>query len=685
MHFNFLNNATIIESALQGTYDPALVMLSLVVASIASYSAFTLTKKINIETHNIPLNWLILGAVTQGMGIWAMHFIGMLAFQLPITITVNYDPWITVISIIPAILASFVVFLTSRNQSNILVNSIYMGLGIGTMHYIGMSGLIMNAIMLYDPVIFIISIFIAILLVYIALRLKLWAEKNSNSLDLFDNHFIIASTVMGLAIAATHYSAMFATFYFPGNNIPINDMTISPETLAWSIGTATTVIILSLLTATRISHRFETLKINQQNDARLNSIIDNTSEGIISIDENGLIEIFNHGAEKIFGYQQNEMIGKNTSILLTPEEKSHHDTYIRQSNLHAPRILNKNRDLQGQKKDGAIFPVEINLSPINYHNNNGFVAIIRDITERKRIEKELILAKEQAESSSKAKMKFISHMSHELRTPLNSILGFSQIMMLDEKEPPSDWQKNNLEKIGLAGDHLLKLINNILDLSSIESGHIKLNITSININELISEGITNIKPELDKYQLTLKEITHECNDIYVRADHLRLKQILLNVLSNACKYNKQEGLITIDCENINNNSIRINKKGIASKIAKLYFNLSLLIFMLFSHSFIVPLTSLFHNVDHPFFSKLCPVGEGPFHGVSVCTGKAKTGIVKRVGHADDLFFKLPVGSDRNALAVSQITVNQYQQKDKSLNRLPVHFFCSFPLSLVDCF
>ena len=177
----------------------------------------------------------------------------------------------------------------------------------------------------------------------------------------------------------------------------------------------------------------------------------------------------------------------------------------------------------GQRKNGSHFPVEINISPINYQGKEGFVAFLRDITERKRIENELITAKEKAELSSIAKMEFISHMSHELRTPLNAILGFSQIMMLDEKEPPSEWQKENLKTIGSAGDHLLELINNILDLSSIESGHIELDITSININELLNECTSLIKPELDRYQLTLKKVSDECTDVFVRADKLRLR------------------------------------------------------------------------------------------------------------------------------------------------------------------
>ena len=126
MHFNFLDTTTALTTALQGTYDPVLVMLSLVIASIASYSAFILTKKIDLDKQNIQLSWLVSGAITQGMGIWAMHFIGMLAFKLPVTITVNYNPWITAVSVIPAILASFIVFLTSRRQSNLLVNSIFM-------------------------------------------------------------------------------------------------------------------------------------------------------------------------------------------------------------------------------------------------------------------------------------------------------------------------------------------------------------------------------------------------------------------------------------------------------------------------------------------------------------------------------------------------------------------------------
>ena len=125
MHFSFLDNSVDLNTAIQGTYNPGLVLLSIFVACVASYAAFMLSEKINIERRAATRNqWLFFGALTQGLGIWAMHFIAMLAFSLPVD--VNYDLLITVISIVPAILASFVVLLTSidRKKKNISQNAV---------------------------------------------------------------------------------------------------------------------------------------------------------------------------------------------------------------------------------------------------------------------------------------------------------------------------------------------------------------------------------------------------------------------------------------------------------------------------------------------------------------------------------------------------------------------------------
>ena len=182
------------------------------------------------------------------------------------------------------------------------------------------------------------------------------------------------------------------------------------------------------------------------------------------------------------------------------------------------------------------------------------IGIHNDITKRKIIEQDLIIAREEAESANRAKSQFLSSMSHELRTPMNSILGFSQLMSMEKNNPLNESQLQNVNEIMNAGEHLLALINEILDLAKIESGHIELSIESVLLGEVIFESIQliiplaknrNIKVKVfgDDEEITLKDLLQQ--KYVLRADHTRLKQIVLNLLSNAVKYNSENGLITV--------------------------------------------------------------------------------------------------------------------------------------------
>lgn len=172
------------------------------------------------------------------------------------------------------------------------------------------------------------------------------------------------------------------------------------------------------------------------------------------------------------------------------------------------------------------------------------VVSARDITDQKKMAKSLIAAKEEAEKASKAKSEFLSSMSHELRTPLNAILGFSQILELDPESPLTDSQQESVTEILKAGNHLLELINEVLDLSKIESGKLSISIESVSIKSVIQETLSIIKPFADTHEIKLITQMIEVNDDFVYVDNTRLKQILLNLLSNAIKYNKPHGEVT---------------------------------------------------------------------------------------------------------------------------------------------
>jgi len=186
---------------------------------------------------------------------------------------------------------------------------------------------------------------------------------------------------------------------------------------------------------------------------------------------------------------------------------------------------------------------QASISP-RLNDSSRVVVSARDITIQRKMAKSLITAKEEAEKASKAKSEFLSSMSHELRTPLNAILGFSQILELDPESPLSFAQKESVTEILKAGNHLLELINEVLDLSKIESGKLSISIESVLIKSSMDETISIIKPFADTHKIKLISYPIENSDEFVYVDNTRLKQIMLNLLSNAIKYNKLNGTVT---------------------------------------------------------------------------------------------------------------------------------------------
>jgi len=184
----------------------------------------------------------------------------------------------------------------------------------------------------------------------------------------------------------------------------------------------------------------------------------------------------------------------------------------------------------------------------------GVFAAARDVTELKRFEQTLQQKNLQLETASRAKSDFLSRMSHELRTPLNAILGFAQLLDLEAAQGD---QQQSVKQILNGGSHLLELINEVLDIARIEAGHLAVSLEPVLIGEVIKKALDLVSPLASARGITLDHDPETSCSSYVLADRQRLTQILLNFLSNAVKYNREQGRVGVSCESIGGKRFRV--------------------------------------------------------------------------------------------------------------------------------
>ncbi|HAC66205.1 MAG TPA: histidine kinase [Cyanothece sp. UBA12306] len=280
----------------------------------------------------------------------------------------------------------------------------------------------------------------------------------------------------------------------------------------------------------------------RESEARFAGILDNANEAIISINEQQNITLFNHAAEQIFGYQASEVLGQPFSLLIPHRFQDNHQQHIEDFSKcpETARQMGLRRPVFGRHQDGQEFLAEVSISKIQLKGRQLFTAIVRDITQRKQAEEALKQAKEAADAANRAKSEFLASMSHELRTPLNAILGFTQVMQRDRTL--NQEQQQNIAIISRSGEHLLELINDILEMSKIEAGRTTFHGNSFDLYRLLDnlEAMLRLKVQEKGLQL----IFEKTSDVpqYIETDEGKLRQVLINLLGNAIKFTEEGGV-----------------------------------------------------------------------------------------------------------------------------------------------
>lgn len=305
-----------------------------------------------------------------------------------------------------------------------------------------------------------------------------------------------------------------------------------------------------------------------------------TPLAVIEFDLELDITDWNKAAETIFGYKKIEALGNNILKLIVPESSMKQVEELWDGVLKLKPVIGE--AIENHTKDRSSIVCEWYITPLTKHDNNivGIAAMALNITDKKHFEEELVSARDESDRANQAKSDFLSNMSHELRTPLNAILGFTQL--LNTETTLDDKQKDYVNEINSAGQLQLELINQILDLARIEEGYLNLSIEKVSVDDVINECAKLISPLANQSKISLdfdcnpsndditqtqsdgtalqcSAVASVCNsNAYVKADYTRLKQVIINLLANAIKYNNVAGSVKITCSHKENNRLRIN-------------------------------------------------------------------------------------------------------------------------------
>jgi PAS domain S-box-containing protein len=276
----------------------------------------------------------------------------------------------------------------------------------------------------------------------------------------------------------------------------------------------------------------------------LRTIIDTATDGVVIIGNDAKVRSISRPAEALFGVDGFNLVGQPFASLFAIESQKAATDYLASlAENGVASVLNDGREVIGREAQGRFIPLFMTIGRLPH--DSGFCAVLRDITQWKRAEESLTEARTQAERASSSKTEFLARVSHEIRTPLNAIIGFSELMM-DEKFGPigNERYKDYLRDINKSGNHVLDLVNDLLDITKIEAGQQEMSYEAVSLNEALSEAVAMMQPQANRERVIIRS-SFASRLPEVVADLRSIRQIALNLLSNAIRYTPAGGQVIV--------------------------------------------------------------------------------------------------------------------------------------------
>lgn len=514
------------------------------IAAFASFVSLDVVSRLRESRGRARLWWLALAASAMGGGIWAMHFVAMMAFKMELP--VRYEADLTIASLLVAILVTGAGFAIASagalTRPRLMIGGLFMGGGIAAMHYLGMMAMRMDAVIRYDWTPFSLSIVIAI----VAVTVALWLAFNVTAYW----QKLMSAAVMAAAVTGMHFVGIAAAQYRPALLTPLfaSSMSLSPQIIAIGIAGTTFFLLmfglLSVIADRRLSmtsaQAARQLEINTR---RYRSLVRNSSDVIAIIDARAQFNYCSESAKRILGFAPTWLTGRRLDEFMSPAELGPFYEFL--ARVQTEQGVNMTAEIQLRHADGQWRTFEIICCNLQDEPGiGGIVANLRDTTERKRVLDELVTAKDSADRANRSKSAFYAAMSHELRTPLNAIIGFSEVigsgaLGADAGPRVLDYSRHIEE----SGKHLLSLINDILDLSKAESGKMTLLEDYIRPADIAADSLRMVGGQ--GAGKAVLDISVPADLPYLYGDKRRVRQILINILANAFKFTEAGGRVAL--------------------------------------------------------------------------------------------------------------------------------------------